>query len=243
MSSGAYVALTGMQARSAQLDRLAADLANSATSGYKSESATTIASERQRDAFGLALQSAIDVADGPRVIDFSSGSLTPTGRDLDLAIDGEGFFVVNTPNGPRYTRNGHFTRLADGTVATEEGFALQGEAGPIKLPAGSGAVTVGDDGTLRSGGTSAGQPLVVTFAPGAALAREDGARFRADGVTATPVPSARVLGGTLEQSNVSVVERMVQLTDVSRGFEALQRGVTILMNDCDGRAITELGRR
>jgi flagellar basal-body rod protein FlgG len=124
--------LSGLQARSAQLERLAADLANVGTAGYKAELGTTAAAERD-DAFARALRSAVDVADGPRALDFRNGAIATTGRDLDFAIDGKGFFAIETTEGVRYTRNGHFTRRADGVLATEEGFAVLGETGPPSI--------------------------------------------------------------------------------------------------------------
>ena len=244
MSSGAYVALSGLQARAEQLNRLAGDLANIGTAGYKAERGTTAAAERPADAFGNALKSAIDVAEGPRSIDMHAGVVTTTGRDLDLAIDGRGFFVIDTPEGVRYTRNGHFTRRADNVLATEQGDAVIGEKGPITLPPGGGAIRIGDGGQIMSGDTPVGKPQIVDFARYDGLSRQDGALFRAGGASvAAPVADATVVAGAIEQSNVSLVERMAALTEVSRSFEALQRGVTILMNDIDGRAITELGRR
>jgi flagellar basal-body rod protein FlgF len=244
MSSGAYVALSGLQARTDQLNRLAADLANVGTAGYKAERGTTAAAERPQDQFSTALQSAIDVAEGPRTLDFRPGAVTSTGRDLDLAIQGRGFFVVDTPEGQRYTRNGHFTRRADNVLATEDGYAVVGQNGPITLPPGGGAITIGDDGQIQSGGTPIGKPQIVDFAGYDGLGRQDGALFRAAaGTVPVPVKDSTLVAGAIEQSNVSLVERMASLTEVTRSFEALQRGVTILMNDIDGRAITELGRR
>ena len=242
MSSGAYVALSGLQARAEQLNRLASDLANVGTAGYKAERSTTSAAERS--AFDRALQSAIDVAGGPKAVDFRPGAIASTGRDLDLAIEGRGFFTIETPDGTRYTRNGHFTRRADGVLATAEGFAVLGEKGPIQLPASGGAVTVGGDGALLVGTTPVGKPRIVDFASYETLARESNGNFRAAGTPAeTPATGVTLMSGVLEGSNVSLVERMAQMTEVSRSFEALQRGVTIMMNDLDGRAITELGRR
>lgn len=244
MSSGAYVALSGMHARMEQLNRLASDLANAATSGYKAERSTTAAAERPGERFSQTLQSAIDVADGPRSLDFRPGTIASTGRELDLAIEGKGFFVIESPDGLRYTRNGHFTRRGDGVLATEEGFAVMGEDGPLRLPTEGGDIRIVDGGLIVAGDTPIGRPQVVDFSSYDGLGREDGARFRQGQAGApAPVTGARLVAGALEASNVSVVERMAQLTEVSRGFEALQRGVSILMNDLDGRAITELGRR
>ena len=244
MSSGAYVALSGLRARAEQLDRLASDLANAATSGYKSERSTTSAAERDQDRFNGLLQSAIDVAGGPRAVDFRPGAIQSTGRELDFAIEGRGFFSIETPEGVRYTRNGHFTRRADGMLTTAEGHPVLGDKGPLQLPPGGGAVTVSGDGQIMVGGAAIGKPKIVDFADYGGLAREENATFRNGAAAAeTAATGVTLMSGTLEGSNVSVVERMAQLAEVSRAFEALQRGVTIMMNDLDGRAITELGRR
>jgi flagellar basal body rod protein FlgG len=239
MAGGAYVALSGLRARSEHLDRLAADIANAATSGYKAERGTTAAAERLT--FNRALESAIDVAHGPTTVDMRDGAITPTGRDLDFALRGGGFFVVDTPGGPRYTRNGHFERGADGMLATADGDIVQGEGGPIQL--GTGALSVGEDGTIRTGATVAGKLKVVDFTDASVLAREGSARFNAGGVTPVAMAAPRVQAGALEKSNVSLVERIAEMTETSRTFEALQRGVSLIMNDMDGKAITELGRR
>jgi flagellar basal body rod protein FlgG len=239
MAGGAYTALSGLRARVEQLDRLASDLANVGTSGYKAERTTTVAAERPT--FRAALDAAIDVAAGPGRIDFRPGAIQPSGRDLDFALEGRGFFVIDTPAGPRYTRNGQFARRADGTLTTTDDMPVLGEQGAIRLE--NGPVSVDTDGTIRAGGLPAGRLHIVDFADPAVLVRESTGRFRAPD-TATPIESeATVRAGNLEGSNVSVVDRMAQLTEVSRGFEALQRGIGILMNEVDGRAISELGRR
>jgi flagellar basal-body rod protein FlgF len=243
MSGGAYIALSGLRTRAEQLDRLAADIANVNTAGYKSERVTTTAVERPN--FDKALQSAIDVAPAPGFLDFRNGSIENTGRDLDLAIDGRGFFVVETPGGERYTRAGQFTRRADGVLTTADGLVLQGDNNqPVRLQT-TGQVAVEPDGTIRSGETVAGKLRVVDFDDYAVLGREDGTRFRAEtGATPKAVSAVtRIRGGALEASNVTMVERMAYMTEVYRSFEALQKGVTVLMNDVDLRAINELGRR
>jgi flagellar basal body rod protein FlgG len=238
MPGGVYSALSGMQTRLADLDRLAEDLANVGTAGYKAERATKMAAER--DVFAAALESAVDVVGGGTRIDFRPGSIAATGRDLDLAIDGPGFFVVESAYGPRYTRNGSFTRRADGLLTTPEGEPVLGEEGPIRL--GPGRITVEEDGTVLADGIAAGRLRVVQLPEGAAV-RESGARFRAaPGAAPQPIAS-RIVGGALEKSNVSMVDRMAALVEVTRAFEALQRGVMVLVNEVDGRAIAEFGRR
>jgi len=241
MAGGTYSALSGLQTRLAQLDRIAADIANAGTAGYKTERVPTV--EARRPDFGQVLQTAIDVAAAPGLVDFRDGQLQTTNRDLDVALDGRGFFEVETAQGLRYTRNGQFSRRPDGTLVTADGNVIQGDGGgPIVV--GQGAIAFEPDGSVRAGGVLAGKLKIVDFGDYVGLRREGG-YFRAEaGTTPTAAPpTSRVLGGALESSNVQLPERMVQLTEVSRAFEALQRGITTLMNDVDGRAISELGRR
>ena len=245
MPGGIYVALSGMRHYAEQLDQIASDIANTSTSGYKSERSTGVASERP--SFSKALQAAIDVAPGEKSIDFRSGSINGTGRDLDFALDGRGFFVLETPEGLQYTRNGHFKTTTDGTLVTADGFAVQGEIGadeygPLVLPGGQ--VSVEADGTVLIDGLPSGKFRVADFEDYRVLSREDGGRFStSEGVTPSVATEVELRGGALEDSNVSMAEQLVQVAEVARTFEALQRGLSVLMNDIDGRAIAELGRR
>jgi flagellar basal body rod protein FlgG len=240
MSGGSYSALSGMRARLDELDRLAADLANVSTSGYKVERAGTTAVDR--GGFGATLDSAVDVIAGNAKIDFRPGVIATTGRDLDVAIEGRGFFVVQTDAGERYTRNGAFTRRSDGVLTTSQGEPVLGESGEITLT--SGAATIDADGSVKSGAAVLGKLRIVEFSAESDLARESGARFKAiPGAVPDQASKARLISGSLEQSNASVVDIMAKLTEVSRGFESLQRGVTTLTNELDGRAISELTRR
>lgn len=238
MAGSQYIALSGMRSRLDQLDRLAADIANVGTAGYKSERAADAQADRPQ--FTAVLQSAIDVTTGERRLDVTPGTLAPTGRDLDFAVDGAGFFVIETPAGPRYTRNGHFSRGTDGTLTTDDGSPVMGASGPIRL--GTGEIAVDLDGTIRTGGTVAGKLKIVTFDNPAGLAAESGAKLRADSATPRDVTDPKVHSGSLEQSNVLLVDRVAQLTGVTRSFEALQKAMSLMMNDIDGRAIDQLGR-
>ena len=245
MPGGAYSALSGMKARLEDLDRLASDLANVGTSGYKTERAATVAAERP--SFRAVLDSAVDVTTGGTRLDFRPGTISTTGRDLDAAIEGSGFFAVTGPTGERYTRNGSFVRRADGVLTTGDGLPLLPAGAPTNPPGqirvGTGQISIAEDGTVKAGDVIAGRIKVVQFGSDDDVERESGTRFRAKaGVTPAPA-TARVVGGALEQSNVTMVDRMVALTELQRTFEALQRGVSMLMNEIDARAIGELGRR
>jgi flagellar basal body rod protein FlgG len=221
------------------LDRLASDIANAGTSGFKPERAGT--AEARRPSFDAALEAAVDVSNGRPRIDLRPGPLASTGRSLDIAIEGNGFLVVDTPRGARYTRNGHLVRRADGVLAGEDGAAVQGEKGqPIRL--GDGEPTIDADGTVRSGSAVVGRLRIVDFDPKAELLRDGGSTLRTDAAP-RPVTTPVVTSGSLEQSNVSIVGRVAELTNVSQGFEALLKAVSVLMNDVDRGAIDQLGRR
>jgi flagellar basal-body rod protein FlgF len=243
MPGGQYIALSGMRTRLDQLDRLASDLANVGTTGYKAERWSHL--EADRPVFDAALQSAIDVTTGTRSLDVSAGAINPTGRNLDVAIDGKGFFTVQTPAGTRYTRNGNFSTNAAGVLVTADGGIVQGITGPLTL--GPGKVEIDPDGSVRAGETTVGRLAIVQFADPRQLVRETGAVLRVDAGTAPPtaVPANQVSirSGALEQSNVSVVERVAELTNVTRNFEAMQKAVSLMMNDVYGQAIAQLGRR
>ena len=238
MAGGHYVALSGMRTRLDELDRLANDIANVGTAGYKAE--RTGQRNAPRPVFDAALETAIDASTGGRRLDARPGAIEPTGRALDIAIDGGGFLAVETPAGPRYTRNGHLSRGDDGTLRTADGAVVKGVDGPLTV--GTGAVKVEGDGTVYSDGAAVGRLSIVEFADPGALVREGGALLRA-AETPTPVTAPSVRTGSLEQANVSVVDRIAELTSVNRSFQALQKAVSVLMNDVDGRAIESLGRR
>ncbi len=239
MPGSHYIALSGLRARAEALDRLATDIANIGTAGYKGERDARAAAERP--AFADTLQTAIDTAHGGRALDATAGAIASTGRALDVAVEGDGFFVIETGAGERYTRNGHFTVDKDRRLVTETGALVRGTDGPITL--GDGDVRVDPDGSVWTGTTKAGQLAVVEFANPRALVRDHASQLRAEGQAATAATAPIVRGGALEQSNVSVADRLAELTTVSRGFEALQKSLSLLMNDVDGRAIEHLGRR
>jgi flagellar basal-body rod protein FlgF len=238
MGGTAYIALSGLRTRFAQLDRLASDLANTRSAGYKAERASMEAAGRPT--FDAVLETAVDVRSAQVRTDFRGGEIIPTGRDLDMALDGSGFFVVQTPSGERYTRAGHFKRSADGTLTTPDGSPVMGSSGPVQL--GSEPVTIGTDGSIRSSKGELGRLRIVEFDDPKVLLRAGHTQFSA-AVTPKSATRTAVEGGALEQSNVEVVQRFAEMTEVARNFEALQRGVSLSMNEMDGRVISELGRR
>ena len=238
MPGGVYSALSGMQSRLEALERVAADLANTGTAGYKTERGARFAAERD---FATQLQSAVDVSRGGTRTDLSPGTIAHTGNDLDVAIDGEGFFAIQTGGVVRYTRSGNFTRRTDGVLATMKGEPLlDAEYKPIKL--GAGRLRIDGDGTISADDAPAGR-ISVWQIDERELLRDTGMLFRpVPGAKARPA-EAPLVPKSLEQANVSMADRMTSIVDISRSFEALQKGISVLLNDIDSRAIAELGRK
>ncbi len=149
MAGGYYTALSGMRTRMDALDRLASDIANASTAGYKTERAGT--TQADRPSFGATLQSAVDVANGEARIGSPARARwrRPAVRST-WRFEGRASSSVQTPQGERYTRNGHLVRRADGTLSTDEGDAVLGADGPIKIGTGDGRRR--SDGTVRNGG-------------------------------------------------------------------------------------------
>jgi flagellar basal-body rod protein FlgF len=241
MSGSQYIALSGLRARADELDRIATDIANIGTAGYRGERQGRVSAERPQ--FEATLESAIDTTLGETRLDAREGAIAPTGRPLDLAIDGKGFFVIETSAGDRFTRNGHFTLDNERRLVTEDGQVVKGVDGPIVLGTREGELNVDADGSVWNGVTKAGQLAVVEFADPSKMTREQGTLLGAGGQAPGAASAAVVQSGALEQSNVTVADRLAAMTSVSRGFEALQKAISMLMNDVDGRAIDQLGRR
>jgi flagellar basal body rod protein FlgG len=239
MPGSQYVALSGLRSRLDELDRLAIDIANISTPGYKGQRTAT--GSVNRPSFGDELQTAIDSVSGGTKIDFTPGTLLATGRSLDVSIEGDGFFEVETDKGMRYTRDGHFSKSASGQLMTASGAIVQGTSGPITL--GAGELRIDDNGVVWSGKVKSGTLSIVTFDDPEKLSRDTGSMFRNDtGQDTNEVDQPVFHGSCLEGSNVSLPERMAQLVDVSRNFEGLQKSISTVMNDIDGKAIDTLGR-
>lgn len=181
----------------------------------------------------------------------SVGPINTTNRPLDVALSGDGFLVVQTPRGERYTRAGALTVDASGQLTTPDGDLVLGQNGAITLP--QGEVTVGADGqisvTSRDGQAAAAAQTperlrLVRFAnPREALVKEGRALFAPTG-TEQPLeaPNTRVIGGALEMSNANAIEEMAAMIQHGREFDSLQRSVTLMMNDIGRRVANELGQ-
>jgi flagellar basal-body rod protein FlgF len=214
---------SNIQALTQEYETVAQNLANMSTAGYKrtlTSFSRELSSRLSKDPETLPEDSTIQTT-GTR--DFSQGSMIKTDRTLDMAIQGKGFFVVETPEGPLYTRNGAFQVQRDGRVVDMAGRNVAGADGPIIVPTtvGEQSISISPDGFLRSGDTAIGRFRVVDFGAdeGRLTAKGFNCYSAPTDAVAAPAANAVVHQGYQEASNVRSVEEMVSLMVVSRMYE------------------------
>lgn len=241
MDSGSYAACAGLLARSQQLDLTAQDLANANTSGYRSQRTTfqsvladsagqlPVGWSAELNAFGVL---------GATHVNRTPGNLESTDNPLDFGIEGDAFFAVETQGGTQYTRNGQFHVSSSGMLVTRDGYAVLGEQGPMRVPAGN--LSVSHDGTVSVDGGVAGKIRLVQFAPSVPLRAEGSAYYSAPPNSETAAEDSQLLQGTLESSNVNPVTSAVQLVALSRLAQMLQRALTTFHSDFDRIAVQDL---
>ncbi|ABI78233.1 flagellar basal-body rod protein FlgF [Hyphomonas neptunium ATCC 15444] len=218
MSSPIYTTLARQQGLMQEMQVVANNLANSSTTGYKSD----------RAIFTEFLVSTGDSPDqslsmgglGGHAFQLEQGGLNFTGGRFDLAIQGEGFFMVETPQGERLTRAGHFQLSGAGQLVDMQGNPVLSAGGnPITIPDDATDVSFGEDGTISGNGQIIDQ-VGIMLADGQ-LTRDSNTYFAAEGGVA-PTQDAKLVQGALEQSNVSPVLEVSRMIEVQRAYEAGQ---------------------
>ena len=242
MDSGYYAAMTGLVARTQALDTAAANLANAQTPGYRAEREYFRSVLLGPDALDSQLGHTVNnygLLGGDR-LSMAQGSLEQTGNPLDLAIEGQGFFMVHTPSGPRYTRDGSFHRAQSGQLVTKAGETVLSPAGqPILFPPGE--VSVGTDGAISVAGGVVAQVGIFAFPPGTELTPEGANHYIApQGVTAAPAKDAQVHQGAIESANEDVVQGSLDLIVMQRQAEMMQRALTVFHTDFNKFATEDL---
>ncbi|MBZ5706023.1 MAG: flagellar basal-body rod protein FlgF [Acidobacteriia bacterium] len=243
MDSGYYAACAGLKAQTQALEVVANNLANINTSGYRGQQPTfrsllASASGAASNPLNRAIND-FNVLGSSRV-DLGPGSLERTGNPLDLAIEGNAFFAVETKAGTLYTRNGSFQVSVQGELTTGEGDRVLGEQGPLRVP--SGTASISADGTLSVNGAVAGKVRLVEFAPASVLVPQGRSYYSAPDGAAQPATGAYVRQGMVEASNVNPVAAMVGLIAVQRHAEMLQRALSLFHSDFNRIAADELPR-
>jgi flagellar basal-body rod protein FlgF len=226
MGNGIYLAGAAMVSRQVWQDAVVNNLANASTPGYK---ATRVFAELL-DEVGASVDAMRETERNQKFyVDFTQGPIEDTGRDLDLALQGEGFFVVQTDEGERFTRNGNFSLDAEGRLVTQWGDPVLTESGPIVLGDldRAGAVTVREDGEIFVEDRLVGRLRIRAFASPEDLRKEDRGLFGVEpGSSLKEVePKAAVRQRSLERSNVEPMDEMVRMMTQFRSYEACQRMV------------------
>ena len=252
MSDGIYSALSGAIAQERNLSVVANNIANANTTGFKADRAVfneILTKVKAPPALSPSLRYA-NVADV--AIDHQPGSLKLTGRKLDAALQGDGYFTIETPQGERYTRSGSFVMDHEGTLRTLAGHRVMGEAGPVTargieltIPDNTREIAINPDGTIRADEQEIGKLKLVRFASEPDDLIKDGLTWFKPANGAMPraaEATVTVEQGFLEDSNCNAVSGMNELIIVTRSFEALQK-VIETYRDLDSRTARDVGGR
>ncbi|MBG0776865.1 MAG: flagellar basal-body rod protein FlgF [Desulfovibrionaceae bacterium] len=257
MQNSMFSAMFGAMAQEMRLRTITNNLANVNTTGYKKDNLAfkdtfirfahdtiyePVANLRSDKLFPRPMQVA-----RPRLAlaltNFSQGSMRSTGGPLDMAIAGDGFFKIRTPDGDYYSRNGHFQVTPEGVLVTEQGWPVLGQGGEIALPPNA-HVTVDGEGRILADGAEVDQFQVVTVDNLALLEKRGESLYQGRNnqpLNEVDATGATVNQGFLEASNVNVVEEMVNMIEAQRTFEAYTKMITNTQ-ETDLKAVTQVGR-
>lgn len=234
MYKGIYIALSGAVLKYAQMDILSHNIANADTTGYKRD-------EVSFKEYLMPQEILSNEPDGRSMsyfssfrIDMSSGVHIKTGNALDVALEGNGFIVLE---GNRYTRRGDFKKDKEGYLTTQNGMKVMGQKGPIKLP--EGIVQISESGDVSVDGNKIDSLKIVDFKQLEDITKAGGDIFFLKG---RPVNSkAIVKQGFLEKSNVGVVKEMIGMIEMIREFEMFQKAIQFF-DEAQGKVTNEIGR-
>jgi flagellar basal-body rod protein FlgF len=251
MDNALLVGLSRQVALQRELDVVANNLANINTNGFKGESVQFeeyLSSPARADSFQLADRRVSFVQDRATIADFSQGPLEQTGNTLDVGISGEGFLVVDTPAGERYTRNGALSINATGELVTSEGYRVRGDQGPIQFAQNDSNIVIARDGSISAlDGSNTNQVAdrgklrLVRFTDMQKLSKEGMSLYSAPGQPPqAATTSTTVVQGMVEKSNVQPVFEMGRMIEVTRAYTSLAN-LMIRTDELRHTAINKLG--
>ncbi len=216
MDNANYTTLTRQSGLMREMQMVANNIANLSTGGFRKEG--LIFSEYVERLGDDAPSLSMAAARG-RLTDQSQGVLTQTGGQFDFGIEGDGFFLLETPDGQALTRAGSFTPSAEGELVTSEGYRLlDGGGAPVFVPGDARAISLAADGTLSADGQPLTQIGLWQAAPGEDLSRRDGVMFTLSN-DPVPVENGRILQGFVEGSNVNPISEIARMIQVQRAYE------------------------
>jgi flagellar basal-body rod protein FlgF len=247
MENPSYIALSQQMALRRQMDVLATNIANVSTPGYKADRimfAELVA--------GTAPYPVSPVGGRPPGLSFvreigmlrdtSEGGMTQTGNPLDLAISGPGFFAVETPAGPRYTRAGAFRLDQDGRIVTADGYALLDQQNrPISIPPGDTRIEISAKGAVVTEGGEAGRIQIAHFENEQAMRKIGAGLYESDEDPLPADASAEIHQGMIEASNVKAVSELTAIMEIMRRYQSAQK-IIDTEHELGRRAIEKLAR-
>jgi flagellar basal-body rod protein FlgF len=237
MNDASTVALSAQLAALHQTDVIANNLANLSTTGFKGQH-LLFAQYLSQSGDGAPLAYVQELGTAR---DTSQGPITQTGNPLDVAIQGDGFFTVQTPLGPRYTRNGHFQLDADRQIVTSQGYPVLTDSGsPLVVPEGAGQITIGADGSISTKQGSVGTIGVASFANPQAILPTAGGLYTTD-QTPQPTPETRLVQGSFEGSNVEPIIEITRLLSAERNVDYTKTFINAQANQTSN-ALDRLGK-
>lgn len=243
MNSGLYAACAGLVARTQALDLAAHNLANLNTNGYKAQVVAfrSLLPEAGNTTVSDGISTAVHAFGAVQnaSTNLTQGTLEHTGSDLDFALQGEGWFVVQGYSKRLYTRNGSFHIDGTGHLVTAGGNAVLGAQGPIRVPPGK--MSVSTNGTISVDGAVAGQLKLVQFPSGTTLTAAGDSYYSTD-AGAEKSSGATVVQGSLEASNVNAIASAVGLVALQRNAEFLQQALTAFHSNFNRIAAQDLSR-
>jgi flagellar basal-body rod protein FlgF len=215
MEATGYTTLSRQTGLMREMEVVANNIANSATTGYRQEG--LIFSEYVRSSPGQASVSMSRA--NIRNTSMEQGALTQTNGTFDFAIEGDAYFKIETPQGDRLTRSGAFSPNADGDLVTADGLRVLDSGGsPVFVPSDVASISVAADGTLSADGQTLGQIGLFRPTEAQTLVREDGVMFRVEG-DIEETNQAQILQGFLEGSNVNAISQVARMIEIQRAYE------------------------
>jgi flagellar basal-body rod protein FlgF/flagellar basal-body rod protein FlgG len=231
MQNALYVGLSRQIALHREMDVIANNLANMDTNGFKADGVTFeeyLATKARVDRAAPADQRVAFVRESGSITDFSQGTLQQTGGALDLAIRGDGYFVVDTPQGERYTRNGSFSLNEKGELVNQQGYRVRGQNGPLQFDQQDNSITFAREGTITAINGNEKQVIergkirLVRFDNQNSLVREGNGLYSAGGQAPQNVKeTTSIVQGSLEKSNVNPIIEMSRMLEVMRAYQSL----------------------
>lgn len=227
MENPSFIALSHQMALRRRMDVIANNIANASTPGFKSERLLFAELLKGRTPLGPGSRASTPLSfvdELGTLRDVSTGPLMQTGNALDLAIHGRGYFVVETPDGPRYTRQSAFRLDDGGRIVTSEGHPLLGQGdGPIVIRPGDTRIEISGAGTVVTESGEAGRIRMVTFDDEQAMRKVGVGLYESEAEPQAADPKAEIRQGMVEGSNVQAVAEITSMIEVMRRYQSAQR--------------------